>query len=83
MKKIFESEWNSWDESAEKIHIFELESDEEFWELENMSYEEKCAYFGVRELMGWAVTPGGTGYSYGFVVKSYHVIMIESATLNV
>ena len=83
MKKIFESEWNSWDESAEKIHIFELENDDEFWMLEDMSFEERCDHFGVRESMGWSVAPGAVGYSYSFIVKNYHVIMIETGTLNV
>lgn len=83
MKKIYESPLNSWDESAEKIHIFALENDDEYWELESMSFEEKCEYFGVRESMGWSVAPGAVGYSYDFIVKGYHVIMIETSTLNV
>ena len=83
MKKIFESEWNSWNEYASKVHVFELENDDEYWELESMSYEEKCEYFGVREVTGWSVAPGAIGYTYGFSVKSHHVIMIESASLNV
>lgn len=83
MKKVFESEWNSWDESAEKIHVFEFESDEEYWELHDMSYDERCDYFGVREVMGWSVAPGAVGYTYSFIIKPYHMIMIETGTLNV
>ena len=47
MKKIFESQWKSWDEYAEKVHAYEMENDDEYWAFEDMTHEEKCEYFNV------------------------------------
>lgn len=83
MKKIYESPLCGWDESATIVHIFELESDEEYFKLEAMNHAEMLDYFGVTELTGYAVAPGGMGYTYYFHVSWNHVIMYEHRTLNV
>ena len=50
MKKIFESELNSTDYySAERIYVYALENEDEWWELESMSHDEKCKYFDVED----------------------------------
>ena len=83
MKKIFESEFNSFDdgESATKVHIYELENVDEFWEFEGMDFDEKCNYFGVRDY--YNVAPGARSYTYGFDVSRHHIIMYETVSLNV
>ena len=83
MKKIFESEFNGFDdgESATKVHIYELENVDEFWEFEGMDFDEKCNYFGVRNY--YNVAPGTRSYTYGFDVSGHHIIMYETVSLNV
>ena len=83
MKKIFESQWNSWDETAEKIHVYELENDQEYWEFEAMSHEEKCEYFDVFDQSGYEVRPGAVYYTYVFDHTCHHVVMYERGALNV
>lgn len=83
MKKIFESQWNSWDETAEKIHVYEMESDQEYWDFEDMSYEEKCQYFNVFDQSGYYVRPGAEYYTYAFDYTTHHVVMYERCALNV
>ena len=87
MKKIYESPLNSWNEYGERVHVYALESDEEYWEvhevMHEMTHEGKCEYFGVTELTGWAVGPGCMGYTYSFELSGHHVIMFEHLTMNV
>lgn len=81
MKKIFESPLNGWDESAEKIHVYALENDDEYWELSEMRVDERCNYFGVQE-ESW-VAPGAMYHRYEFEVTLNYVIMIERIAYNV
>ena len=83
MKKIYESPLNGWDESAEIIHVYELENDDEFWDIHEMSFKEKCEYFGVFDQTGYFVEPGAKYYRYSFSVKCNHVIMTETVAYNV
>lgn len=83
MKMIYESPLNGWDESAERIYVYELESDDEFWELYEMTFKEKCDYFRVFDQTGYFVEPGAKYYTYSFVVECNHVIMIETVAYNV
>lgn len=83
MKKIYESPLNGWDESAERIHVYELESGDEFWELHDMTFEEKCKYFGVVDQTGYFVMPGAKYHTYSFAVGRKHVIMTETVAYNV
>ena len=83
MKKIYESPLNGWDESAERIHVYELESSEEFWDIYGMSFEEKCTHFCVVDQTGCFVAPGAKYYTYSFVVERKHVIVVETVAYNV
>lgn len=83
MKKIYESPLNGWDESAEQIYVYELESVDEFWDLHDMSFEEKCEYFGVFDQTGYFIAPGAQYYTYEFKVTRKHVMVIETVAYNV
>ena len=83
MKKIYESPLNSWDESAERVTVFALESDEEFFELDAMNHMEKLEYFGLYECTGWAVAPGDVSCTYSFNLSGHHMTVYECLTLNV
>lgn len=83
MKMIYESPLNGWDESAERIYVYALESDDEYWELEEMTFDQKCECFGVHEEPSYAVIPGGLYHRYNFDVTSNHVIMRERIACNV
>lgn len=83
MKKIYESPLNGWDESAERIYVYELESSDEFWELYDMSFDDKCKYFGVFDETLHFVEPGAKYYTYSFAIERKHVIMIETVAYNV
>lgn len=83
MKKIFESEFNGFDdgESATKVCVFEFENVDKFFKFDEMSFKEKCDYFGVRNI--YNVAPGAKFYEYDFDVSRHHVIMHETVSLNV
>ena len=83
MKQIYESPLNGWDESAERINVYELADSDEFWELYEMTFEEKCRYFNVVDQTGSFVMPGAKYYTYSFVVERKHVIMVETVAYNV
>ena len=82
MKKIYESPLNGWDESAERIHIYALENDDEYWELKEMTHNDLCVYFGMWEY-GNDVAPGAIYYRYEFEVTCNHVIITETVAYNV
>lgn len=82
MKKIYESPLNGWDESAERIHIYALESDDEWWNLIEMSHKELQEYFGMYEPS--CEVPPGTMYSiYNFEIERTHAVVSEIVALNV
>lgn len=81
MKKIFESEYNGFDESATKVHVYALESDEECAELDEMNINELFDVFGVGEEHG--VMPGALYHRYEFHLEGNHMIMYETIALNV
>lgn len=81
MKKIYESPLNGWDESAERIHIYTLEDDDEYWELNEMTFVQLLRHFGFCEPCD--VMPGGIYYRYEFEVTSNHVIVTETVAYNV
>ena len=82
MKKIFESELNSTDYySAEKIYVYALENEGEWWELEDMDHEARCDYFDVYEEQG--VAPGALYHRYEFKLTNTHIVMSEVVTRNV
>ena len=83
MKKIFESELNCSGncQSAEKVYVYALESDDEFWELYDMDHEERCDCFGVYEEHD--VSPGALFHRYDFDLYGNYIIMVETIALNV
>lgn len=81
MKKIYESEYNGWNESCEKLHVYELENDEEFFEIDEMNHDERCEMCGVANEYG--VPPGAAYHTYEFVLTGTHFIMIENFALNI
>lgn len=83
MQKIYESPLHGWDESAERIYVFELEDVEEFWKLHEMSFEEKCEYFGVFDQSGYFVAPGAKYYTYEFHLTRKHITVTETVAYNV
>ena len=83
MQNIYESALNGWDESAERIYVYALESDEEFWDLNAMSFEERCEYFGVFDQTGYIVAPGAKYYRYAFHLTVNHMIVVETVAYNV
>ena len=83
MKKIFESPLNGWDESATKIHVYALESDDEYWELNAMKWDELCDCFDVREEPGLSVAPGALYHRYDFHLEGNHIIVYETIAYNV
>ena len=82
MKKIFESEFHGWNESCECVHVYELESEDDFWLFDEMTHEEKCEYFNVHDESGRAA-PGTSYRTYDFELTTKHVIMFETFAINV
>ena len=82
MKKIYESPLNGWDESAERIHVYALESSDEYWDLKEMAFGDLCRCFGVCE-PGCNVIPGAIYSRYNFEITINHAIMCETVAYNV
>lgn len=83
MKKIYESPLNGCNESAERIHVYALESDDELWEIEEMSHEDRCNYFDVFDETGCHVLPGAVYHTYEFNITKNHIIVTETVAFNV
>jgi len=83
MKKIFESGFRGEGESAQKIHVYEFTSEDEYWEFTNLSFNEKCEYCGVREDDANWVMPGALYYRYEFDNSGTYVVMYETVAYNV
>ena len=81
MKKIYESPLNGWSESAERIHIYALESEEEYWEISEMRFDHRCEMCNVSE--EYNVAPGAQYHRYDFYLEGNHLIMVETVALNV
>ena len=83
MKKIFESKLYAFskDEGAERVYLYEIENEDEFWKIENISYEEKCELFGVQSDI--EVPPGAVFRRYEFDNSVRHIIMYETLNWNV
>ena len=83
MRQTFKSELNSVGDfsSAERVYVYALETDDEFWELEQMSHAARCEYFDVYEEYG--VAPGSKFHRYDFDVSCCYVIMIETVAYNI
>ena len=83
MKKIYESPLNGWSESAERIHVYALENNDEYWTLKEMQHEERCEFFDVFDEFDHEVMPGAMYKTYSFDFSSNHVIMYETVAYNV
>jgi hypothetical protein len=81
MKKIYESPLNGWGESAERIHVYELENEDEYWELQDMNFDELCDLVGMWEENN--VPPGATYHRYTFTREGTHLTVSETIALNV
>lgn len=82
MKKIYESPLNGWSESAERVHIYALENEDEYWELKEMSNYELQEYFGMYN-PGYEVRPGAMYFFYEFEITNNHALVIEFVGYNV
>ena len=47
MQKIYESQLHGWDESAERVYVYTLDNDEEYFELCALNHKEMCDKFDV------------------------------------
>lgn len=83
MKKIYESPLNGWDESAERIHVYALENDEEFWKFNAMQHSGFCIEFDVCDESSYDVAPGAMYHKYSFNLEFNHIIMCERVAYNV
>lgn len=81
MKKIFESGFNGGFESAQNLYVYEFENEKEYWKFDEMNFEEKCNYFGVRE--EYPVMPGGSFHRYIFNHSANYVVVYETIAYNV
>lgn len=82
MKKIYESPLNGWDESAERIHIYALENNDEYFKFTRMTYRELEEYFDMYN-PSWDVRPGAIYSRYYFSITGNHVIITEIVAYNV
>ena len=83
MKKIFESGWVHYDECSDKVHVFQFENEDEFFEFSDMNHMERCEYFNVFDNTGSFIEPGGTYKEYEFEYNMSFVTMFERIGLNV
>ena len=82
MKKIYESALNGWDESAERIHLYTIKNDDEYYMFTEMSHSEMQEYFGMYDpCVG--VLPGAMYSRYEFKITNNHVVIIETVAYNV
>lgn len=82
MKKIFESKIYGECESAEKVHVYQIDNDE-FWKFYTMSHEERCEELGVFDESDYEVAPGAVYRAYKFELFNNHIVMVETVALNV
>ena len=86
MKKIFTSPIHSWSPTAdyaERIHVYEVENEDEHQRLDNMSYEELCYHFCVPQEPCFSILPGAQFSSYSFRLFDTHIIVSEWIGYNV
>lgn len=85
MKKIYESEFHNHSnyESVERVIVYQLESDEEYWEFSSMTHGRRCSLFGVFDETGYDIAPGARYYTYAFDYSCNYVIMYETISMNV
>ena len=83
MKKIFESDYAGYGESADKIFIYKLDEGE-YEGIYEMSHRERCDLMGVFDESGTGVMPGALYHSYSIDLESdAYLIMVETIAYNV
>lgn len=82
MKKIYESQLNGWSESAERIHVYAIESEDERLDLKEMSNYELQEHFGMYN-PGYEVRHGAMYFVYEFAITDKHVIVTEFVAYNI
>ena len=83
MKHIYTSPLCGWDESADCVYVYEFENDDEIWDFEEMTFEEKCDLFNVYEEPKHSVAPGAIYHRYDFCCTGNHAIVTETVACNV
>lgn len=83
MKKLYESEYRGFDESATKIAVYEFESAKEREEFDEMSHNERCEYFNVFDEAGYEVMSGAPYHTYWFECSNGILVMFDRLALNV
>jgi hypothetical protein len=81
MKKIYESPLNGWDESAERIHIYALDENDDWWEFDAMTEEDWCNYFNMYN--DYSVAPGAIYHRYHFNLENNHIVITENIAYNI
>lgn len=89
MKKIYESDFNGWDERAEAVAVYELEEGEydelcERYENEVYRFDDELLLEDMGLHSSWNVMPGAR-YSTYFVgnLTTHHLIVFRVDALNV
>lgn len=81
MKKVYESQVVGFDENAEQLTIFEIESEEESHKLFDMEQDELCELLDVQD--DYNVPAGAVFHRYSVEVTGSFVILTDSIGLNV
>lgn len=84
MKKIFESEYHSLPneyESTQQIVVYEVDDEEEYWELSDADYEEWEARTGYSSVT--CVAPGAMYHDVSFNLEGNFAIVNITSGLNV
>lgn len=83
MTKLFESNYQGFDESASKVSVYQFDDEREISEFEEMTHDERCTLFNVFDMSGYCVAPGALYKTFDFHVENAFVIMTETAIYNV
>jgi len=81
MTKIYESDFNGWDESAEQIIIYKLDENE-YNELDQLNHDELCNLIDVFDQNGYNIIPGAIYHTYEFQLSSGFLIVTHTKAIN-
>ena len=83
VKKLYESEYRGFDESATKVTVYEFDSEEERDEFYELEHQERCSCFNVFDESGYEVSPGASYHTYYFEISNGILVMHDVLSLNV
>lgn len=86
MKKIFTSDYHNHDKnyaSMERVVVYQIENEDEYWDFSNMTHEERCNLFDVFDEGRYYVAPGARYYTYSFDYSPNHIVVYERVSMNV